>query len=45
MKIEDLWYRFAPLIHTCPPSRAVLDALRHFVACPPSALPSGEAGG
>jgi len=37
--------RVAPLIHTCPPSRAVLNALRPFVACPPSASPSGEAGG
>ncbi|MBU2521777.1 MAG: hypothetical protein KKD50_06065 [Proteobacteria bacterium] len=26
-------------------SRAVLNALRPFVACPPSASPSGEAGG
>ncbi|MBU4419559.1 MAG: hypothetical protein KKH84_00965, partial [Proteobacteria bacterium] len=39
MKIENLWYR------SCPPSRAVLNALRPFVACPPSASPSGEAGG
>ncbi|MBU4419601.1 MAG: hypothetical protein KKH84_01185, partial [Proteobacteria bacterium] len=39
MNIEYLWNR------SCPPSQAALNALRPFVACPPSASPSGEAGG
>jgi len=30
---------------SCPPSGDILNALRSFVACPPSASPSGEAGG